>query len=65
MSWATGWGSWHSSDVIPQACPQGDGPHTIEKAVALNDENRAELTAKLRENEKRWLSEGSGTLASS
>lgn len=64
-TWSKGWGSWHTSDAIPQDCPQGDGSHTVEQAVALNDVDRQARTARFLARERRWLGDTSGTLSSS
>jgi hypothetical protein len=51
------WGSWHTSDVIRQPCPQGcPRDHTVEEAVALNDKEREYQQARMYARTKEWMS---------
>jgi hypothetical protein len=50
------WGSWHTSQVIPQPCPQGcSGSHSVEEAVALNDKEREYNQARMHARTKEWM----------
>lgn len=53
-----GWGAWHTSDVIPQDCPQGCGRHTVTAAHELNEKDAEARRARMRELHERWLNDG-------
>lgn len=54
-----GWGMWHTSDVIPQDCPQGcPNRHTVVEAVGLNEAAAERRRARMRELHERWLNDG-------
>ena len=47
------YGTWHTGDG--SACPQGDGSHSIETAMRLNDVEREQLRAAQKRAHERWL----------
>ena len=50
------WGSWHTSNVITQSCPQGcQRHHTVDEASALNDKVREFNQAKMHARTKEWM----------
>ena len=69
MTWSLGWGTWHTSDVIAQTCPQGcSRKHTVAQAAKLNEAASVKRKEGLRIAHERWLADGktdtSGTLSS-
>lgn len=55
-----GWGTWHTSSVIEQSCPQGCGRHSVAEAVALNEAASVKRKEGLRIAYERWLKGGEG-----
>lgn len=53
-----GWGDWHTSNVIAGDCPQGDGRHTVDEAVALNRAASVKRREGLQIAHERWLRDG-------
>jgi hypothetical protein len=56
MAWSAGsWGTWHTSSVIEQACPQGCGKHSVQEAVELNLREQTARNARNRKRTEEWL----------
>lgn len=49
-----GWGGWHTGPLVP-VCPQGDGSHSVQEAMALNEAADAKRKEGLRIAHERWL----------
>jgi hypothetical protein len=56
MAWGgnTSWGSWHTSVIVPQPCPQDGRWHSIDEATRLNEKDREYKRAVLYASMRRW-----------